>query len=136
MASIFEKGEAMQAAAFGYAAVSISYYRNGGAIAADIPAKLGRTLFRAENQFGVTVRTEQRDFIIRAADLDITPEVGDEIRYDGKTYSVSAPNGEPCWKWHTRTSHSQMRIHAKFNGEISDEQPTGNSDNGNSGNDN
>ena len=108
----------MQAAAFGYAAVSISYYRDGTAKAADIPAKLGRTLFRAENQFGVTVRTEQRDFIVRTSDLGITPEVGDEIRYNGKSYSVSAPNGEPCWKWHTRTSHTQKRIHAKYNGEL------------------
>ena len=120
MANIFEKGEAMQAAAFGYAAVLITYRRAGTVLAADIPAKLGKTLFRAENQFGVTVRTEQRDFIIRAADLTAAPpEVGDEIQFDGKTYSVSAPNGEPCWKWHSRLTHSQIRIHAKYSGEIS-----------------
>lgn len=117
MATIFEKGEAMQAAAFHYAAVRISYFRNGAALASNIPAKLGRTLFRAENNFGVTVRTEQRDFILLDSDLPITPEVGDEIQYDGKLYSVSAPNDEPCWKWHTRTSHTQKRIHAKYNGE-------------------
>ena len=127
MASIFEKGEAMQAAAFGYAAVLITYRRAGTVLAADIPAKLGKTLFRAENQFGVTIRTGQRDFIIRAADLTaMPPEVGDEILFDGKTYSVSAPNGEPCWKWHSRISHTQIRIHAKYNGEIN-EQSAGNS---------
>lgn len=135
MANIFEKGEAMQAAAFGYAAVAIDYYRGETAVASGIPAKLGRTLFRAENQFGVTIRTEQRDFLIRVSDLDITPEVGDEIHFDGKTYSVSAPNGEPCWKWHTRTSHSTMRIHAKYNGEISsNEQQHGSTDANGNGN--
>lgn len=121
MVNIFEKGEAMQSAAFQYAAVNISYFRAGAQIATKIPAKLGRTLFRAENQFGVTVRTEQRDFIIRAADLSVMPEVGDEIQYDGKAYSVSAPNGEHCWKWHTRIDHSQIRIHAKYNGESCNE---------------
>ena len=121
MPNIFEKGEAMQAAAFLYAAVSINYFRGETALAFRIPAKLGRTLFRAENAFGVTVRTEQRDFIIRASDLPETPEVGDEIQFDGKRYSVSAPNDEPCWRWHTRNSHSQKRIHAKFNGEIQHE---------------
>lgn len=118
MPNIFEKGEAMQAAAFDYAAVSIDYFRNGIALASKIPAKLGRTLFRAENTFGVTVRTEQRDFIVRTSDLAATPEVGDEIRFDGQKYSVSAPNDEPCWKWHSRNSHTEKRIHAKCNGEI------------------
>ena len=128
MANIFEKGEAMQAAAFGYAAVLITYRRAGTVLAADIPAKLGKTLFRAENQFGVTIRTGQRDFIIRTADLTaMPPEVGDEILFDGKTYSVSAPNGEPCWKWHSRISHTQIRIHAKYNGKIINEQSAGNS---------
>ena len=128
MANIFEKGEAMQAAAFGYAAVLITYRRAGTALATDIPAKLGKTLFRAENQFGVTIRTGQRDFIIRASDLTaMPPEVGDEILFDGKTYSVSAPNGEPCWKWHSRITHTQIRIHAKYNGEIINEQSAGNS---------
>lgn len=118
MPNIFEKGEAMQEAAFRYGAVSIDYFRNGSALASGIPAKLGRTLFRAENNFGVTIRTEQRDFIVRTSDLAATPEVGDEIRYDGRKYSVCAPNDEPCWKWHTRINHSQKRIHAKYIGEI------------------
>lgn len=111
----------MQAAAFEYAAVSIDYFRNGAALASNIPAKLGKTLFRAENNFGVTVRTEQRDFILRHSDLAESPEVGDEIRYDGKRYSVSAPNDEPCWKWHSRASHTEKRIHAKYLGAIENE---------------
>ena len=121
MANIFEKGIAMQAAAFNYAAVTVSYRRGENIVAASIPAKLGKTLFRAENEFGVTVRTEQRDFIVRASDLNVTPEVGDEIHFAGKIYSVSAPNNEPCWKWHTRIDHSEIRIHAKYSGAASNE---------------
>lgn len=106
----------MLEAAFNYAAASIDYYRGSSAYASGINAKLGKTLFRAEDNFGVTIRSEQRDFIILASDLTITPEVGDEIRFDGKKYTVTAPNNEPCWKWHTRLTHSQIRIHAKYIG--------------------
>lgn len=116
--SMFEKGESMLAAAFDYAAVKIDYIKNGNIVSRQIPAKLGKTLFRAEDSFGVTIRTEQRDFIVRSKDLDVTPEVGDEIHYDGKIYLVTAPNGEPCWSWHTRQSHTQKRIHTKYNGEL------------------
>lgn len=119
MTNLFSAGEAMLAAAFEYGAVGIDYC-HGSSVSSGIKAKLGKTLFRAEDNDGVTIRTEQRDFIVRAADIEgITPEVGDEIRFDGKRYMVTAPNNEPCWKWHTRQSHTQIRIHAKYNGEIS-----------------
>lgn len=112
----------MLAAAFEYAAVSIDYCHDSNVVSG-IKAKLGKTLFRAEDNEGITIRTEQRDFIVRAIDIPgITPEVGDEIRFDGKRYLVTAPNNEPCWKWHTRQSHTQIRIHAKYNGEISNGQ--------------
>lgn len=114
--NMLEQGEQMLDAAFEYAAISIEYVR-AGSVVATIPAKIGRTLFRTENAFGVTVRTECRDFIVRAADLDLTPEVGDEIICGDKKYLVSAPNDEPCWKWHTKATHSQKRIHTQMNGE-------------------
>lgn len=106
---------------FATASQVVSYLRNGTAIASDIPAKLGRTLFRTDDLTGsVTIRYEQRDFIVRTSDLTNLdePKKGDEIVLDGKTYLVAAPDGEPCWRWHTRQSHSQMRIHAKYTGEI------------------
>lgn len=119
--SILQAGEAMLAAAFDYAAVSIDY-THGSSCTSGIPAKLGKTLFRTEDAAGVTIRTEQRDFIVRADDIAVTPEVGDEIRYDGRTYLVTAPNNEPCWRWHTRLSHTQVRIHAKYTGAVANGQ--------------
>lgn len=105
---------------FATASQVVSYLRDGVTLASDIPAKLGRTLFRTDDLTGsVTIRYEQRDFIVRTSDLPNLdePKKGDEIVFDGKTYQVSAPDGEPCWRWHTRQSHSQLRIHAKYAGD-------------------
>ena len=106
--------------AFLYASRPVTYLRNGSVVAENIPAKLGKTLFRAEGEYGVTIRIERRDFIVRSSDVAITPEVGDEIRFDGRRYTVTAPNGEPCWMYHTRQSHTQLRIHAEYNGAINE----------------
>lgn len=119
MPSMFEPGEAMLNQMFAAASKPVSYLRDGDTLASDIPAKLGRTLFRTDDLSGsVTLRFEQRDFIVRSSDLPNLdePKKGDEIVFDGKTYQVSAPDGEPCWRWHTRQSHSQIRIHAKYTG--------------------
>jgi hypothetical protein len=118
MGSIFESGEAMMREAFSYASCIVDYCRDGAAAISGIPAKLGRTLFRYETPAGMTIRTEQRDFILRYSDLNFEPRTGDEIVLDGKTYVVSAPNGEPCWRWHTRLTHSEIRIHTKFAGDF------------------
>jgi hypothetical protein len=118
--SIFEQGEAMLDRMFEAASKPVSYLRDGVTLASDIPAKLGRTLFRTDDLSGsVTLRFEQRDFIVRTSDAGSIgePKKGDEIVFGGKTYQVSAPDGEPCWRWHTRQSHSQLRIHAKYAGD-------------------
>lgn len=117
MSSIFEPGEKMMRDAFGYASRTVDYYRDGALLAAGIPAKLGRTVFRYDTPSGMTIRTEQRDFILRFSDISVEPKTGDEIVLDGEIHVVSAPNNEPCWRWHTRTTHSEIRIHAKSAGE-------------------
>lgn len=78
----------------------------------EFKATLGRTLFRAENEYGVTIRTTSRDFI--TSDLPGDPERGDKIIYDGRIYEILAPNGEPCW----RRSGNAKRIHTKEIGTI------------------
>jgi len=97
----------------------IAYRRDGVTMAENVLAKIGSTLFRTEDRNGITIRVEQRDFLIRVADVNglDEPQKGDEIIWDNKTYMVSAPNGEPCWRWHTRQTHTQMRIHAKYIGD-------------------
>ena len=63
--------------------VPIVYQRRDGETL-NIPATLGRTLFRAENEYGVTIRTETRDFLIAAEDLPDDPERGDLILHAGQ----------------------------------------------------
>lgn len=124
MSSIFKPGEALLNQMFAIASQPVSYLRDGAVLASNIPAKLGRTLFRTDDLSGsVTLRFEQRDFIVRSSDLPNLdePKKGDEIVFDGKTYQVSAPDGEPCWRWHTRQSHSQIRIHAKYTGDVEEQ---------------
>jgi len=72
----------------------------------------GRTLFRAEDQYGATVRTESRDFLVAASELPDEPERGDSIVYAGIRYEVLAPNGEPVWRW-SGAYHWTRRIHTK-----------------------
>ena len=91
--------------------VSAVYERRGGG-KIPVHVTLGRTLFRAENEYGVTVRTESRDFLIAASELAGDPERGDAILYDGVRYEVLAPNGEPVWRW-SGTYRWMRRIHTK-----------------------
>lgn len=98
----------------GHLAVPVRYFRKGGG-KMTLPAALGRTMFRAEDEYGVTVRTESRDFLIAVSELGCEPERGDRVEYNGRSYEVLAPNGEPCWRW-SGTSHATYRIHTKETG--------------------
>lgn len=116
---MFLRGEAMIDRMFETSGTSVSYRRDGEVMVESAPAKVGRTLFRTDDvATGVVFRFEERDFIVRASDFAAIgePRRGDEIVWDGRLYLVAAPDGEPCWKWHTRQSHTQMRIHAKYSG--------------------
>ena len=119
MPSMFLRGEEMIDRMFETSGTSVSYRRDGEVMVESAPAKVGRTLFRTDDvATGVVFRFEERDFIVRASDFAAIgePRRGDEIVWDGRLYLVAAPDGEPCWKWHTRQSHTQMRIHAKYSG--------------------
>ena len=113
MDSIFSNGEKMLREAFDYASRRINYRRGDKTLAANIPAKLGKTVFRYTTPHGMAIRTEQRDFICRFDDIGIEPITGDEIVYNGEIFVVCAPNNEPCWKWHTRATRAEIRIHTK-----------------------
>lgn len=89
-------------------------YRHGSS-AKTIRAVAGRTVFRSTNDCGNWVRTETRDFIIRAGELDFTPETGDVIVFDGEEYEVLAPNGEPVWRW-SDPHRTALRVHTKHTG--------------------
>ena len=103
---------------FDTASVRISYSRDAKNRLQDIQAKLGKTVFRTQDAAGLTIRYEDRDFILKYADIEILfpPEKGDIIEFDSLLYQVAAPDGEPCWKWHSRQTHKFIRIHTKFAG--------------------
>ena len=122
--SIFDAGEKLIEQMFEIATKPCNYLRGGEVIARDIPAKLGRTLAKVDDlATGISIRFEMRDFILRVEDLpDIgEPQKGDEIVFEHGIYIVTAPDGEPCWRWHTRQSHTQIRIHAKYAGVAEDD---------------
>ena len=78
-------------------------------------ATLGRTLFRAENECGATIRVESRDFLISAARLPVEPRRGDMVFYAGHRYEALAPCCESVWRW-SGANHITRRIYTKDTG--------------------
>ena len=105
--------DALRAAQIDALATDAVYRR--GADERSVKAVLGRTVFRSQNDYGAWVRTESRDFIVTAEQLDIEPQAGDEIVYQGDVYEVLAPNGEPVWRW-SDPQQTALRIHTKNTG--------------------
>lgn len=81
-----------------------------------VRAVVGRTLFRGENQYGATIRTEARDFLVSVKDLPGEPERGDRVRWNGRLFEVLSPNSEPHWRWSDGHMNTR-RIHTKEIGE-------------------
>ncbi len=78
----------------------------------EVNATLGKTIFRAENEYGEVIRVTSVDFLISETELDITPQKGDTIIYNSYKYEVLAPNGESHWRW-CSSAHLTRRIHTK-----------------------
>jgi len=97
-----------------FLAVPVVYKRSGGA-KKTLNAVVGKTIFRSRNDYGEWTRIEERDFIVTATALVDPPNQGDEITYDGRTYEVLAPNGEPVWRW-SDPYCTARRIHTKWTG--------------------
>ena len=105
--------DALRAAQIDALATDAVYRR--GADERSVKAVLGRTVFRSQNDYGAWVRTESRDFIVTAEQLDIEPQAGDEIVYQGDVYEGLAPSGEPVWRW-SDPQQTALRIHTKNTG--------------------
>ena len=78
----------------------------------NLTATRGRTIFKAETDYGITVRIHSTDFLISSDLLPVTPAKGDEIICKGICYEVLAPNNEPVWRW-SGVDNQTMRIHTK-----------------------
>lgn len=86
-----------------------------------LPAAIGRTEFEDADAYGIVHRLESRDFLIRTAvfvlsDGPTLPKAGDRIREvvggQSFTYEVSAPGGEPPWRY-SDPHRTTLRIHTR-----------------------
>lgn len=90
-------------------------------------ATVGSTRIDYEDEHGVRLRAEVRDYLIKPADLvisDVTvePEEGDEIIDSGeggipRTYQVMGVESGRAWRW-TDRYHTMYRIHTKQTDEV------------------
>lgn len=83
----------------------------------EITVTRGRSIFKAENDYGITIRTYTADFLVSAEMIPVIPCKGDEIHCDGKRFEVLAPNNEPVWRW-SDANQTTIRIHTKEIGEV------------------
>jgi hypothetical protein len=90
-------------------------YRRDGADVAHARARRGSTHAVTTDSDGFSVHVRFADFFLLAADLPagFEPAVGDVVWHGGWPYLVSAVDGEPCWRWHTRQSRRIFRVHTR-----------------------
>lgn len=92
-----------------------------GAQEKEVPASVGRTVFKVETGYGLFERVEARDFLIEVADLTEfgEPQRGDRVKdtLNGKTelFEVMAPNGESHFIY-SDPYRKVFRIHTKHVG--------------------
>jgi hypothetical protein len=105
-----------------YMSRAVVYQR--GAEAKEVQATIGRTEFEQADEAGLIHRTQSRDFLVRAADLDLSsgpvlPKAGDRVREAVGTqvfvYEVNAPGGHPPWRY-SDPYRRTLRIHTKHIG--------------------
>ena len=92
-----------------------------GALEKEIPALVGKTVFRVDNGYGLFERVEARDYLIEVADLAQfgEPARGDRVKetLNGKVelFEVMAPNGEDVFRY-SDSYRKVFRIHTKHVG--------------------
>ena len=102
-----------------YRSRQVTYAR--GALEKEIPALVGRTVFKVETGYGLFGRVEARDFLVEVADLAEfgEPARGDRVKemLNGKTelFEVMAPNGEDLFRY-SDSYRKVFRIHTKHVG--------------------
>ena len=76
-----------------------------------VKATLGKTVFKIQNEFGVTY-IESPDFLVSVSALLDVPVKGDVIAVGDDEYEVLAPENEPVWRY-TDAYKTTYRIHTK-----------------------
>ncbi len=101
----------------GAAGVSVVYTRGTYSVA--LTAWVGRTVFAQlmAAQSGAAVIFGEVDFLIPAASLVLNmaltaPQKGDQVVWNGLTFELISPGGEPIWR-HSDQTRTVFRVHAK-----------------------
>lgn len=88
--------------------VDIAYVR-GATTISGLVGLVSSSVFETSENFGVT-SIETRDYLIQASTLTITPQRGDKITEDGRTYTVTEPSGQPAFAYDDE-NQQVIRIH-------------------------
>ena len=104
-----------------YLTIDVQYQRDSELLL--LSATVGKTIFAVPDSYGVLIKTESRDYLVKPSDLVIggkqtLPVAGDRITENGYVYEVMAPGNKPCWRW-SDSFRNTLRIHTKLmsNGE-------------------
>jgi len=121
MSNLMKRGsELLVAKQMAHASITVTYSR--GEVSADVDAIPGATRFETEDETGIHVKSQMRDYLIPAASLVLDsvqtlPIEGDRIaEVDGSKrhiYEVLPLGGEPCWRY-SDTYRDLLRIHTKL----------------------
>jgi hypothetical protein len=116
MADMLSAGAAWLADQFAASAsLTVAYKR--GVNSSQFVATIGKSMFEASGQNGVTEQWESRDYIVKTADLPYgEPLRGDMIVEDiggvSVFYEVAAPRGVPLFHYGDAFQHL-VRVHTK-----------------------
>jgi hypothetical protein len=92
-----------------------------GAQEKEIPAVVGRTVFKVDAGYGLFERVESRDYLVEVADMSAfgEPQRGDRVKetLNGRTevFEVMSPSGEPHFRY-SDPYRRVFRIHTKHVG--------------------
>lgn len=121
MADLIARGEAMlDEQRHRHMTRAVEYRR--GERAVSVQATAGSTSFEQADEAGLIHRVESRDFLLRAADLDLgdgptLPQAGDLLRDAAggivRVYEVNAMGGGPPWAYSGRDGRV-IRVHTRL----------------------
>jgi hypothetical protein len=119
MADILRDGMTWLASSLASGASQSVTYRRGSATGS-VSAVVGRLDIGLSSPYGgVSLQSDDLDFIVRVADLSAftEPRVADRIDYNGRRYTVAKPDDQTP---HFRRDEDGLtfRIHTKYSGAI------------------
>lgn len=94
---------------------TVTYRRGIGGSTVEVLATLGKTDYTADTGAGVLIRSQQRDYLIKTADLVLDsvqtlPEVGDFIEDGNAAWEVRPMENQPHYRF-SDPYQQMLRIH-------------------------